>query len=107
MSERSDDDQDEDEDEDEGPVDEYDAEYFGDAKDRAELMAMAEVDREQILFERAKKVTNTTTTTTPDRYSALFLLFLFQKLLNAVHLSPPLLSLQMPFVLLAHSPFGS
>ncbi|KAF9407350.1 RNA polymerase-associated protein rtf1, partial [Podila epigama] len=55
MSDRSDDD-DEDEDE-EGPVDEYDAEYFGDAKDRAELMAMNEVDREQILFERAKKRT--------------------------------------------------
>ncbi|KAG0332168.1 hypothetical protein BG004_001364 [Podila humilis] len=61
MSDRSDeDDEDEDEDEDdddEGPVDEYDAEYFGDSKDRAELMAMAEVDREQILFERAKKRT--------------------------------------------------
>ncbi|KAG0056435.1 RNA polymerase-associated protein rtf1 [Gryganskiella cystojenkinii] len=54
LSERSDD-QDEDDDEDEGPVDEYDAEYYGDAKDRAELMAMNEVDREQILFERAKK----------------------------------------------------
>lgn len=57
MSDRSDDQDEDDEDEDdEGPVDEYDAEYFGDAKDRAELMAMSEVDREQILFERAKKV---------------------------------------------------
>ncbi|KAG0380377.1 hypothetical protein BGX24_008722 [Mortierella sp. AD032] len=52
------DDQDDDEDEDdEGPVDEYDADYFRDAQDRADLMAMAEVDREQILFERAKKRT--------------------------------------------------
>ncbi|KAF9111028.1 RNA polymerase-associated protein rtf1 [Mortierella sp. AM989] len=58
MSDRSDDQDEDDEDEDdEGPVDEYDAEYFGDAKDRAELMAMSEVDREQILFERAKKRT--------------------------------------------------
>ncbi|KAI1294995.1 RNA polymerase-associated protein rtf1 [Mortierella claussenii] len=58
MSDRSDDGDDDEEDEDdEGPVDEYDAEYFGDAKDRAELMAMSEVDREQILFERAKKRT--------------------------------------------------
>ncbi|KAG0335123.1 RNA polymerase-associated protein rtf1 [Podila horticola] len=56
MSDRSDEDEDEDDD-DEGPVDEYDAEYFGDSKDRAELMAMNEVDREQILFERAKKRT--------------------------------------------------
>ncbi|KAF9433839.1 RNA polymerase-associated protein rtf1 [Entomortierella beljakovae] len=59
MSDRSDD-QDEDEDDDDdddGPVDDYDAEFFGDAKDRAELMAMPEVDREQILFERAKKRT--------------------------------------------------
>lgn len=55
MSDRSDEDEDEDDD-DEGPVDEYDAEFFGDSKDRAELMAMSEVDREQILFERAKKV---------------------------------------------------
>ncbi|KAF9094928.1 RNA polymerase-associated protein rtf1 [Mortierella sp. AD031] len=58
MSGRSDDQEDDDEDEDdEGPVDEYDADYFRDAQDRADLMAMAEVDREQILFERAKKRT--------------------------------------------------
>ncbi|KAF9907244.1 RNA polymerase-associated protein rtf1 [Lobosporangium transversale] len=55
MSDRSDDQDDEDDEDDEGPVDEYDAECFGDAKDRAELMAMSEMDREQILFERAKK----------------------------------------------------
>ncbi|KAF9124488.1 RNA polymerase-associated protein rtf1 [Mortierella sp. 14UC] len=58
MSGGSDDQEDDDEDEDdEGPVDEYDADYFRDAQDRAELMAMAEVEREQILFERAKKRT--------------------------------------------------
>ncbi|KAG0330549.1 RNA polymerase-associated protein rtf1 [Dissophora globulifera] len=53
MSDRSDD-QDEDDEDDEGPVDEYDADFFGDAKDRAELMAKSEMEREQILFERAK-----------------------------------------------------
>ncbi|KAF9201458.1 RNA polymerase-associated protein rtf1 [Haplosporangium sp. Z 27] len=60
ISDRSDDqdDDDDDDEDDEGPVDEYDADYFGDAKDRAELMAMSEVDREQILFERAKKRTH-------------------------------------------------
>ncbi|KAF9585712.1 RNA polymerase-associated protein rtf1, partial [Lunasporangiospora selenospora] len=60
VSDRSDDqdeDDDDDHEDDDGPVDEYDAEYFGDAKDRAELMAMSEVDREQILYERAKKRT--------------------------------------------------
>ncbi|KAF9542378.1 RNA polymerase-associated protein rtf1 [Mortierella hygrophila] len=58
MSGNSDDQEDDDEDEDdEGPVDEYDADYFRDAQDRADLMAMAEVEREQILFERAKKRT--------------------------------------------------
>ncbi|KAF9363730.1 hypothetical protein BGX34_003458 [Mortierella sp. NVP85] len=60
MTDRSDDqedDDDDDDDDDEGPVDEYDDDYFGDAKDRAELMAMPEVDREQVLFERAKKRT--------------------------------------------------
>jgi len=59
MTDRSDDQEDDDDDDDddeEGPVDEYDDDYFGDAKDRAELMAMPEVDREQVLFERAKKV---------------------------------------------------
>ncbi len=56
MTDRSDEQDDEDDEDDEGPVDEYDAEFFGDSKDRAELMAMSEVDREQILFERAKKV---------------------------------------------------
>ncbi|KAG0220490.1 hypothetical protein BGX31_010949 [Mortierella sp. GBA43] len=56
MTDRSDD-QEDDDDDDEGPVDEYDDEYFGDAKDRAELMAMPEVDREQVLFERAKRRT--------------------------------------------------
>ncbi|KAG0036655.1 RNA polymerase-associated protein rtf1 [Podila clonocystis] len=57
MSDRSDEEDEDEDDDDEGPVDEYDAEYFGDSKDRAELMAMNEVDREQILFERAKKRT--------------------------------------------------
>ena len=56
MSDRSDEEDEDEDDDDEGPVDEYDAEFFGDSKDRAELMAMSEVDREQILFERAKKV---------------------------------------------------
>jgi len=55
MSDRSDD-QEDDEDDDEGPVDEYDADLFGDAKDRAELMAMPEIEREAVLFERNKKV---------------------------------------------------
>lgn len=50
------------EDDDEGPGDEYDDEYFEDAKDRAELMAMPEVDREQILFERAKWIQKNTAT---------------------------------------------
>ncbi|KAF9211687.1 RNA polymerase-associated protein rtf1, partial [Podila verticillata] len=57
MSDRSDEEDEDEDDDDEGPVDEYDAEFFGDSKDRAELMAMSEVDREQILFERAKKRT--------------------------------------------------
>lgn len=56
MSGGSDDQEDDEDEDDEGPVDEYDADYFRDAQDRADLMAMAEVDREQILFERAKKV---------------------------------------------------
>ncbi|KAF9955902.1 RNA polymerase-associated protein rtf1 [Mortierella alpina] len=55
MTDRSDEQDDDDDEDDEGPVDEFDAEFFGDSKDRAELMAMSEVDREQILFERAKK----------------------------------------------------
>lgn len=57
MSGGSDDQEDDEDEDDEGPVDEYDADYFRDAQDRADLMAMAEVDREQILFERAKKRT--------------------------------------------------
>ncbi|KAF8935784.1 RNA polymerase-associated protein rtf1 [Dissophora ornata] len=55
MSDRSDDREDDDDDDDEGPVDEYDADLFGDAKDRAELMVMPEIEREAVLFERNKK----------------------------------------------------
>ncbi|CAO3570695.1 unnamed protein product [Mortierella alpina] len=47
MTDRSDEQDEEDDEDDEGPVDEYDAEFFGDSKDRAELMAMSEVDCEQ------------------------------------------------------------
>ncbi|KAF9192387.1 RNA polymerase-associated protein rtf1 [Haplosporangium sp. Z 767] len=57
MSDRSDDQEDVGDEDDEGPVDEYDAEFYGDANDRAKLMAMTEVQREQILFERAKQRT--------------------------------------------------
>ncbi|KAF9161976.1 RNA polymerase-associated protein rtf1 [Actinomortierella ambigua] len=57
ISDRSDVDEEEveDDDEDDGPVDEYDDKMYGDAEDRARLLAMPEVEREQILFERIKR----------------------------------------------------
>ncbi|KAG0223312.1 hypothetical protein BGW42_005985 [Actinomortierella wolfii] len=57
ISDRSDVDEEEvdDDDDDDGPVDEYDDKLYGDAEDRARLMAMPEVEREQILFERNKR----------------------------------------------------
>ncbi|KAF9927900.1 RNA polymerase-associated protein rtf1 [Linnemannia zychae] len=55
MSGGSDDQEDDVDDDDEGPIDEYDADLFRDAQDRAELMAMNERDREEILFERNRK----------------------------------------------------